>query len=453
MYLIEFKNLNNQDSVLKFNELLSFSEANDNLMQSVERCKLKGSKLKISYKIIDQESKDVIFNSRIVISGDIESIFYVIKSNKSIDAQIKKHVSDVESGVINETKSIIFEDGEYKTKVDKFKKDKEDALALLREQEQKSSEWELEHQEKVNKLKMEKEQIEQALDSKVKEEEFKVKERLNQIELLEMERKKGEELANQKREEEKRNKLKHEKMLLDLEGKKKEAEAELETLKEQTEKAEIERKKERLILEEEQRKSFRDAEVIQNEEELEEVRLKNYTNKPPIESEEIVNDQGVETPEIVEEEHNKFKIFINHASPIIKKGSRLVYVKSKRAIIKYKRNRAKQKALDAQLKKAKLEFIKEIQKEKQQQEKLTLKQEKKNEKEIKSFQRKEEIYIKELTKGKKVFNFPKIMKLVVTLAIIFLYVDFIYNKDQSNFVYLQEKSVHAYYSIIDKLSN
>lgn len=371
MYLIEFKNIDNQDNIIQFNELLTLTEANTMLLEVINSYKEHGIKSKIWYEIIDKGSKEVIFSSRIIIFDDIVSLFEIIKNNRRIDDQIKEFVSQIE---------LATEDNANAATVD------------------------LEEPSEENKL-VEKE------ETQIIEPEGKTK---------------------QIREIEQTNNVQYEETLTSLEEQMKKTIVDLESIKKQNEQAELEREQERLKLEEERREMQK--RVIQ------EMHHSTEANQQSSSISKIFVEKG------------QFITYVKQAIVVIKKATRVGYVKTKRALIKYRRNKQKQQALDIQLKKAKLEFINEIQTERKHQERATLREQRKREKTASSIKKKEERYIKELRKRKKGnLTIKKLIKIAAIVAIIGLAIDYFYNKDQSRWVYLQGKGIQFYQMILENL--
>lgn len=475
LFVIELKNINNKDDIFKFNEPLTFTETNDMLLESIKRYRIKGVKSRIGFKIINQLTRESVLNSRIAINGEIESFFSLINENKNITEEIKKYASDVAIGKVEEVKSILLEDGEYKIKVDELRKQKEQKMTELQEEELKTSTRELEHQETVLHLQQEIEQIESTLKEKDTEDNLTHNERLKQIEQLEIQRKKTEEQVVLTREEEKRKKKRHENELAELEEQRKTAETELITVKEQSEIAEIERKKRKLALEEEERTFKMKVELIQTKDDLEESKVSNQSNDSPqpLSTENSTEDEikevapAVNTPVIEEEELNKYIIALNKTwhytkktgvviSKFLKisyaygkKGSRLFYLKTKRAFRNYRRYRFKKKALDIQVSKAKINFVNELNKERQKQDVELKRKEREKAKIQSSYIKKQERYLKEIKRKNTTRSSPlkTVLKLALAAIIVYLIIDFSLNRNQSYLLLLQESLLKLYATV------
>lgn len=448
--MIEFKNINHTDDIFSFGKYLTFTSANEMLLEAVNRYKIKGKKSKIGYKIIEQESKDILFNSRIVINGDIESLFNIILNNKGIDIDIKNYVKNVSDEAIIETSINIPEAKKQKEKVNDLREEKEQLVTLLREQEKESSNRELEHQEQLNRLKQEIDQIKQVVDSKGNEEQKLEHDRLNQIKALEEKRYQLEQQAQEKRNEEKRKRERHEKTLAELEKQKELAEEELSTLNEQVEMSEVERKKRRLELEEQQRELERSKELTLNQMTLEEAKvdaefpLNNSEKEAPL-------TQAVSVPNIEEEEQNKWIIFSRKTWGIVKKITRYIFINSKRRIRIHQHNKRKKKAFDEQLQKEKIAFLKEIQRDQKYREKQITKDARERFKKQMSYERKEARYLSEIKKKKRSFPSRNIFRILTILLLIYIVFDFIINRDSSYLMIIQERGKSLYYLLIESI--
>mgnify|MGYP006926212381 FL=1 len=443
--MIEFKNIDSKEDTFTFGEPLTFTEANDMLLHSINRYKIKGVKSKIGYKIVDSETNEPLFNSRIIINGDIESLFNIINQNKSIHEDIKNYVRDVENGIIQESNSSKLSEisNKQKEKIENLREKKGQLVEELRNQGQQASERELEHQEQLSRLQSEIEQIEQMVQLKNSEEEKMNEERIQQIKALQEQRKQIEQQAIQKREEEKQKRERHEKILAELEAEIQETEAELISLDEEVQMAELERKQRRAVLEEQKRNLERNKELTMSQNELEDAKLESVI-VPPQTMAQPFPSISVDVPHIVEEEQNKYKIALNKAIDITKKVSRYTYIKGKRALRNHRSYRAKKRTLDEQLQKAKMEFLEEIEKDKKNRERQITRAERKRLKEQASLKRKEERYLKEIKKNQPSFSLRKLFNIAIICLVAYLIIDFFVNKELSHFTAIREKGKELY---------
>ncbi|SEO94568.1 hypothetical protein SAMN04488134_1209 [Amphibacillus marinus] len=371
MYLIEYKNIDNRDNVIEFNELLPLPEANDMLLAVIERYKEHGNKSKIWYEIIEKGSNEVVYSSRLFIFDEVESLYEVIKSNRRIEEPIKEYIDQIERVTIDVSSSEATEELEMNANTEVTPPITQPTVSS--------------GQDKLPD---------------------------------------------------------YEATITTLEEKMKKTIGDLELMREQSEKAELEREEERLKLEEERKEMLASNMALQEINGSIESRLRGSFNISRI----------FEDKEKWKQYAKQTFIYAKKAAIIIRRGSRIVYVKLKRAIIRYQRNKQKQQVLDLQLKKAKLEFMSELETERNQQVRVAMRKQKKQEKVSSSMQRKEERYLKELRRRKKGnISFGGVLKLLLVVSVVVLIIDYLYNGDTSRLTGIQHQALNLYETIKNAL--
>lgn len=265
--IIYKKGLNADKSKMEFDHPLTFFKANEMLMDAVSRYKQTGQSMRISYKILDMESGEGIFNSKIVIDSDIESLFQLIKENSNAPRIVIDYVIKVENKEIIEEEFTSFNDhAEEKAKLEQLKAEKNNILQQLKKDEKERELRDLEFQKKMKEMEEEKKALEKALQLKEKEDAVKESERIESIRLLEEKKYKAMKLMEEKRILDKKKKEEHEMRLSQVESETKKAEIELASFETELEMKALERKKELQELEEKRVELNRQVSVLKAEE-------------------------------------------------------------------------------------------------------------------------------------------------------------------------------------------
>ncbi|WP_382549357.1 hypothetical protein, partial [Streptomyces sp. NPDC057131] len=93
MYLITYKKGSQAEKGrFEFDSPLTFFKANEMLLESVSRYKQTGQSMKVSYRIIEIQSSEIIFTSKISIDRDISSLYEVIKLNSSTPKSVLEYM-------------------------------------------------------------------------------------------------------------------------------------------------------------------------------------------------------------------------------------------------------------------------------------------------------------------------------------------------------------------------
>ncbi|MBM7541142.1 hypothetical protein [Amphibacillus cookii] len=366
MYLIEYKNIDNKDNLIEFNELLPLPEANDMLLSVIERYKEHGTKSKIWYEIIEKGTNEVVYSSRLLIFDDVESLYEVIRSNRRIEEPIKEYIDQIERVTTDVPLN--------------------EAIEMNNHVQKEAIPSNAQHGESAEQ-------------NKVSD---------------------------------------YETTITTLEEKMKKTIGDLELMREQSEKEKLEREEERLRLEEERKEMLASNMALQEINGSIESRLRDSFSISRI----------FEDKEKWKEYAKQAFIYAKKTAILIRRGSRIVYVKLRKAIMRYQRNKQKQQVLDLQLKKAKLEFMSELETERNQQIRVAMRKQKKQEKATSSMQRKEERYLKELRRRKKGrWSFGGLLKLLLVVSVVVLIIEYLYNGDTSTLTGLQQR-VSELYTII-----
>lgn len=426
-----YKKLEDSNNDFIFDKPMTFNEANQMLVDAATMYRLIGKSVKVGYRIIQYDTQEVIFNSKVNVNKDVETLFLLLKENQNTPKDILDYADKVEKGEVEENIEIdpFINDIEQKTHIDQLKAEKNDILQKLKIQEKESRDRELEYEQSIQRLQKEKEEIEQSIAVKEQEEEEKESERIQRMKEIEEEKKKAEELAAKKRVLDKQRKEEHERKLQAIENEKKKAEFELASIEEENNKKEIERTAQLQQLAAKQNESKKKAEMIQAEGDKKDVEhqraLLDYTS-----DDEEMNNSSMDTEkedsmaQTLKEATKgiKFKNFdVKQCTHVIANGGRLAKDKCKQAVVAYKENKKKERDLNEQLGKAKLEILNEIQKDKKQIDKNIHRELKQKEKEAASFKKKENRYLKEIRRRKtNTIRATRPWFITVSLVVIFL---------------------------------
>ncbi|WP_079707713.1 hypothetical protein [Paraliobacillus ryukyuensis] len=406
MYLILFKKGLNTDKItIPFEKALTFGKANDILLDAVTKFKQTGQRSKVSYKIVEIDSGDSLLNSKLVIDSNLVSLFDVIRSNKNAPDIVKDYINKVESKeIVEEENTISFNTHqEEKQRLDTLKTRKSDIQQSLREQEKEEKNREIEYQQNLEKVQKEIEEIEKSIQLKEKEAATKESEREEKLRKLQYDKQKATELMKEKRIKDKEKREEHEHQLKMVEEEAKKVELELSSIETELEQKELERKKELLAFEERKKEAIRSANLLkaedkkndlqQREEALdfkEEVAATNDILEEKVENTIVPKPTFKDRIKELDFEEVKslsvrfMKVFSRNTvnvSKIAYKGLR-EYVSKRQALKEEKiKNQSKQLAIDEQIAQAKVQFIDELHKDKQKQEKEMKKELSKKEKE------------------------------------------------------------------------
>lgn len=275
MFLITYKNgLNSERSKIEFDLPLTFLKANEMLIEAVTKVKQTGQNMKVSYKIVEIETRESVFNSKILIDGDITSLYQLIKENSNTPKSVIDYVVKVENRDVIEAEDVISFNNhvEEKGRLELLKAEKNDILQQLKKDEKERQQRDIEHQKKMKEIQDEKKAIEKSIQLKEKEEAVKESQRIEGLRLLEEEKRKNMQLMEEKRNLDKKKTEEHEMRLKQVEEEAKKAEIELTSIETELEKNELERKKELQELEEKRLEADRKVCVLKAEDDKEEVK-------------------------------------------------------------------------------------------------------------------------------------------------------------------------------------
>jgi len=452
MYLITLRQMSDVDiPKIEYDRPLTFSKANDMLLEAVMKYKQTGQQFKLGYRIINIESGESIFNARFTISKDTDSIFQVIRIAHSVPKEVVEYVSGVESKSVEETEvDVSFNNHvEEKAKLEQLKAEKNNIQQQLKNDEKERIQRDLDYQRKMKAIQDEKEALEKALQQKEKEEAFKEAQRLEALRKLEEEKREYEQRMEEKRNQDKKKKEEHERRLKQVEEEAKASQIELASMEAELEKSVLERKKELQELEEQKAEVERQANLLKAESEVEEVQHKQKLQEHMPSQQPIpgtidvpINPPGVASasmqttatvvPKLTMKERLQeldFEAVRNYSGQAIKltakasvKGSKRAYKLAKdyrasRKAAKQEKQEQLSKKLDFEEKLAteKIKFMDELKKDKLLQEKELKKEARKKLKEMEKQKRIEDRYRAEKTRK---FRSPSLKPLKNVLAMV-----------------------------------
>lgn len=453
MFLIMYKKgLNSEKSKIEFDRPLNFVQANEMLLDAVERYKQTGQKMKVSYKIINIESEESVFNSKILIDGAITSLYQLIKKNSNAPRQVVDYVSKVENRDIIESDDIPLSDAhiEEKNRLAQLQSEKNEIIRQLKLDEKERIQRDIEHQKMMRKIQEEKLMLEKSLQLKEKEEAEKEAQRLESIRLLEEEKNKAMKLMEEKRNQDRRKKEEHEKRLREVEEDKKRAEIELASFEAELEMKNLERKKELQKLEEMKRESDRKATILKAESDKDDleyqneiIQLKQVDTEMPVplqnSTPSFVVPKLTLKERIQELDYEKVKElgirFIKYSINTTISGSKKLYVmfkeyreELKNQKLEKEKARNRQLEIEEKIAEEKIKFIDELKKDREKQEKEIEKAVKEKEKEMNKQIRIEQRYlaaIKKKPSRKQSGSFlNNVLKIGVGLLVVVLTIHF-----------------------------
>ncbi|SEO06826.1 hypothetical protein SAMN04489762_3404 [Terribacillus saccharophilus] len=453
MYLITLRQMSEVEiPKMEYDHPLTFSKANDMLLEALMKYKQTGQQIKLRYRIINIESGESIFNARFNISQDSESIFQVIRKANNIPKEVVDYVSGVESKSVEETEvDISFNNHvEEKAKLEQLKTEKNDIQQQLKNDEKERMQRDIEYQRKMKAIQDEKKALEKALQQKEKEEAFKESQRLEALRKLEEEKQEYQQRMEEKREQDRRKKEEHEQRLKQVEDEAKTSQVDLANIEAEIQKDLLQRKKELQEAEELKNEAERQANVLKAESEIEEVqhqqKLSEYKEPPqqpiPNSMDVPISHPGVASasmqtaatvvPKLTMKERLQeldFEAVKNYSGQAIKftakasvKGSKRAYKlardhQASRKAAKQEKQEQLSKKMDfeAKLTTEKIKFMDELKKDKLIQEKELKKQARQQSREAEKQVRIEERYRAEKTRK---FRSPSLKPLKNVLALV-----------------------------------
>ncbi len=381
MFFVIFKRGHDADkSKLVFEKPLTFSTANDILASESERVGQTGKEAKIPFKIMDAETGENVFNSKIQLNKHALSFFETIKSNSNVPEKVALYIQKIEKKEIVETDEHLnhINDSEALSNLESLKNEKKRLEEALNNQEKISAERELEFKRNMEKLEEEKASLEKIMNAKKKEENEKNSLRIARLKELEEEAKKSAEKMNEHRAVEKKSKQEYEKSLKENEKAVQKAKIELSNVVAEFEKKQIERAKEIQALEEEAKKAERDAQILKAqmekqklEHEFQKNQLESKINQEaPTEKDDITEFESrlgekTKKEELIKEKDLQNPVQLDHYGTLSKP-----ITNSKRQVVN------QEKDIDELLKQERIRFLKELREEREEAKRKQEKEEK-----------------------------------------------------------------------------
>ncbi|MCM3113638.1 hypothetical protein [Lederbergia lenta] len=395
MFLIIFKSgLNSEKSKIEFDKPLAFFKANEMLMEAINRYKQTGQSMRISYKIVEMDTGESLFNSKILIDKEISSLYQLIKGNSNTPKIVIDYVTKIENREVIEAEDVVSFNVhvEEQANLEKLKAEKNEILQQLKKDEKERQQRDIEYQKKMKEIQDETKAIEKSMQLKEKEEVVKESQRIEALRLLEEKKAKAMQLMEEKRIRDKEKTEKHEKRLKQVDEDTKKSEIELASIETELEKKELERKKELQILKEKKLEADREVNVLKAEGDNEQVKheqeLIEYKEleEPLSLSNSNANQTSIAMPKMTVKEKLQeldledvkgmsvqfVKIAVKESVSGSKKAYRLLRnYHSKRMAEKQEKleNQNKQEEIEKKLTLEKIKFMEELKKDRIQQEK------------------------------------------------------------------------------------
>ncbi|MCY8737579.1 hypothetical protein P8881_19800 [Bacillus haynesii] len=367
MFFVVFKGgQHSEKSKLVFEKPLTFSNANEILATECERHHQTGTDAKFAYKIMDAETGDIVFNSKIQINKQTPSFFEIIKSNSNVPNKVVNYLEKIEKKEIVEIDEHLtsIHDSEARSNLENLKKEKNKVEEALKEQEHKSKEREIEFQRKMDQLAVEKASLEKIMKTKEKEASKQETVRIERLRELEEEAKKATDSMNKQRAIEKKSKEEYEQKLREFEEEANKAKNELKKVAAEYEKKQVERAKELKAIEEERKEAEREAQLLKAQ--MEKQELEHQAKKNELESkvkkEEPSHSNLPDDEVIIEEETDETEQQKKKAERKLRIGSTIAGTlnKSPKKDQTKKTFKSEETNLDEKLKKEKINFFKEL---------------------------------------------------------------------------------------------
>lgn len=432
MYLLAFKKgLNTEKTKVEIDRPLTFTEANEMFEEAVTKFKQTGQVIKLGYKILDQTTGEILFNSRISIDQEHPSLFQIIKQNKAVPKEISVFITKVEKREITEVveEVTLSNRTEEKAELERLTTEKQDILKELKRQEKDRQQKEIEHEQKIQAIQDEKKRIEKSLSQKEKENQYKESERSEKVQQLEIDRQNAVKKMDEIRALDKKRKEEHEKRLKEVEDEAKQAELELKNIESELENSHLLRKKELQDLEVRKEEALRRSAVLQAENEKEEASYQQTLAKTeraeqhPLEGmQEVAASTTSVVPkatvkeQLQELDFETVKIrsaqFIKVSANVSVKGGKKAFkVLNEQRIKRAEKKKIKlekmntQAAIDEKVAAEKIRFMKDLQKEKEAHERQLAKEKKRQQEEQEKQKRIEERYRAAISKKGLRFSF------------------------------------------------
>lgn len=278
MYYIVFKKSVGieKETRLLVEQPLTFTSANNMVMMESERLHQLNSVFKLSYKILEVETGEIIFNGRMHIGNEGQSLFSVILDNSTLPKVVVEYVKKVESKDLVEIEDQLHyvSHSEEKDNLMHLKKEKQKIEDAMKQQEEESKRKEQEFRREMDRIAAEKKALEEAIQSKEQESEEQAVKRQNELKRLEKEREYAIKSIENHREIEKKNVQQFEDELKENMAKKVAAEEELKTLRAALEKRQIEQANELKAIENNTKDAQREIDLVKAKMENDELKHK-----------------------------------------------------------------------------------------------------------------------------------------------------------------------------------
>ncbi len=278
MYYIVFKKSVGieKETRLLVEQPLTFTSANNMVMMESERLHQLNSVFKLSYKILEVETGEIIFNGRMQIGNEGQSLFSVILDNSTLPKVVVEYVKKVESKDLVEIEDQLHyvSHSEEKDNLMHLKKEKQKIEDAMKQQEEESKRKEQEFRREMDRIAAEKKALEEAIQSKEQESEEQAVKRQNELKRLEKEREYAIKSIENHREIEKKNVQQFEDELKENMAKKVAAEEELKTLRAALEKRQIEQANELKAIENNTKDAQREIDLVKAKMENDELKHK-----------------------------------------------------------------------------------------------------------------------------------------------------------------------------------
>ncbi|MEK5460958.1 hypothetical protein NST36_19145 [Bacillus sp. FSL R5-0293] len=315
-----------KETRLLVDQPLTFTSANNMVMIESERLLQLNSAFKLSYKILEVETGEIIFKGRMQIGDEGQTLFSVILDNSTLPKAVVDYVKKVESNDLVEIEDQLHyvSHSEEKDNLMHLKKEKQEIEEAMKKQEEESKRKELEFRREMDRIAAEKKALEEAIQSKEQESEEQAVRRQNELKRLEKEREYAIKSIEDHREIEKKNVQQFEDELKENMAKKVAAEEELKTIRAAYEKRQIEQANELKAIENNTKDAQREIDLVKAEMEKDELKhkmLKSEANQelpaadPPSQELNSIDDEP-ERPEAEQKENQSDRLKQRVIKPI-----------------------------------------------------------------------------------------------------------------------------------------
>ncbi|MGM0817439.1 MAG: hypothetical protein ACQEUO_18380 [Bacillota bacterium] len=266
MYFIVFKKGLEADNGnrLTLERPLTFSSANEMFRNEMERLFQQGLGFKQAYKILEVETGEIVFNGKVKVTNENQSLFDLVTSNSGLPKAIYEYIKKVEANELVETQDDLtyISNSEEKETLLKVKKDKQKIEEAMRKQEEESRKRQQELQLEMDRILAEKEELERSRLSREKESEEQAEKRRESLKRLDSEYQIALKGIEDHREYEKENKEKYEAELKEIIAAKAVAEEELKNVIAEYEMKQIEQANELKAIQENTKETKMEIDVV-----------------------------------------------------------------------------------------------------------------------------------------------------------------------------------------------